>query len=155
MRLPHPGLALDQRTAYRFAVLSAMSTRSVAHVYKRYGLTVGGWRTLSLIGHHEPTYPSEIATRTSVEPDKVTRAVDRLVAQRYVARAVDGADRRRAVLTLTRRGRAVYAAIEGVRRAGERQFLAALTLAERRRFFALLAKLKSQARRLFTDARPR
>jgi DNA-binding MarR family transcriptional regulator len=154
MKLSKAHLDLEHRTSYRFAVLSAASTRSVAGLYRRHGLTIGGWRTLSLIGHHEPINPGAIAERTSVDQDKVTRAVDRLVARGYVTRRVDGADRRRVILRLTPRGRRVYAEIENVRRAIEQKFMGALPPAERARFLASLAKLEAQARRLFSREYP-
>src|SRR3954471_8132025 len=97
-------LDLEHRTAYRFSMLAAQSTRCMADLYRKAGITVGGWRTLSLIGRYEPIYPSSIAERTSVDPDKVTRAVDRLVEKGLVARKVDNADRRRIALRLTARG---------------------------------------------------
>ena len=149
MKLTDAELDLEHRTAYRFAVLSAMSTRSVADLYRRHGLTVGGWRTLSLIGHHEPIHPGSIAARTSVDPDKVTRSVDRLVDNGLVARAEDSADRRRVVLRLTARGRKVYREIEKVRRAMERELLGVLSGGELRAFLGTLDKLEAQARKIF------
>jgi DNA-binding MarR family transcriptional regulator len=149
MKLPKSDLDLEHRTSYRFAVLSAMSTRCVADLYRRHRLTVGGWRTLSLIGHYEPINPGQIAQRTSIEPDKVTRAVDRLVAIGYVVRVPDQKDRRRVVLKLTVAGRRVYAAIERVRRTVERQLLAALSPSELGAFLRSLSKLEAQAHRLF------
>jgi DNA-binding MarR family transcriptional regulator len=149
MKLPKSDLDLEHRTSYRFAVVSAMSNRCVADLYRSHGLTVGGWRTLSLIGHYEPIYPGQIAERTSIEPDKVTRAVDRLVGIGYVARVADDNDRRRVVLKLTRSGRRVYSAIERVRREVEQELLAALSPSERKSFLQSLAKVEAQARRLF------
>lgn len=142
---------LEHRTAYRFAVLSAMSARSVAELYRRHRLTVSGWRTLSLIGHHEPVYPSKVAERSSVERDKVTRAVDRLVRQGLVRRKLDPSDRRRVVLTLTAKGRDVHDEIDHVRRAIERELVGVLSERERRLLGRFLDKLEAQARRLFTD----
>jgi DNA-binding MarR family transcriptional regulator len=119
-------------------------------LYRRLGLTVGGWRTLSLIGRYEPISPGSIAARTSVDADKVTRAVDRLVAKGFVARRVDAADRRRIVLRLTARGLRVYTEIDKVRRAVEEKFLSVLTKDEFARFNALMDKLEAHARRIFT-----
>ena len=142
-------LDLEHRLAYRFAVLSAMSTRSVAEVYRRHGLTIGAWRTLSLIGHYEPTHPGAISQRSSVDPDKITRAVDGLVRKGLVQRRLDAADRRRVVLTLTPRGRKVHDEIDKVRRALERRFVSVLSPQELERFNAALAKLEAHARLLF------
>ncbi|MBS0336586.1 MAG: MarR family transcriptional regulator, partial [Proteobacteria bacterium] len=143
-------LDLEHRTAYRFSIISALSTRCMLDLYRKLGLTVGGWRTLSIIGRYEPIHPGSIAERTSVDPDKVTRAVDRLVAKRLVARKVDSVDRRRIVLTLTARGRRVYAEIDGVRRAVEQKFLSVLTRDELARFNATMDKLEAQARAIFS-----
>jgi DNA-binding MarR family transcriptional regulator len=140
---------VEHRTAYRFAMMSAMSTRSMASVFRRRGLTDLGWRVFSLIGHHEPVHPSHIAKRASFDPDKVSRAVDRLVRGGLVARAVDSADRRRIILTLTPRGKKVYAEIEQERREMEKEFLSVLTTDELRAFRAALDKLEAQSRKLF------
>jgi DNA-binding MarR family transcriptional regulator len=150
MKLIAANLDLEHRTAYRFSMLAAQSTRCMGDLYRRLGLTVSGWSTLSIIGRYEPIYPGSIAERTSVDPDKVTRAVDRLVAKGFVARKVDAADRRRIVLTLTARGRRVYTEIDQVRRAVEKKFLSVLTKDEFARFNAALGKLEVQARRIFT-----
>ena len=150
MKLPAASLDLEHRTAYRFSMLAAQSTRCMSDLYRKLGLTVGGWRTLSLIGRYEPIHPGGIAERTSVDADKVTRAVDRLVGRGMVARKVDARDRRRIVLTLTARGRRVYAEIDAIRRAVEEKFLSVLTRDEIARFTATLDKLEAQARRIFT-----
>jgi DNA-binding MarR family transcriptional regulator len=143
-------LSLEHRSAYRFALISAQTTRSLTGLYRKHGLTVGGWRTLSLIGNYEPIYPSSIAERTSVDPDKVTRAVDRLVGKKLVVRSTDKVDRRRIVLRLTARGRRSYDEIEKVRRQVEVEFLGVLSKEELASFYAILEKLEAQARRMFT-----
>lgn len=143
-------LSVEHRLAYRFSILAAQATRCLSDLYRKGGLTVGGWRTLSLIGRYEPVHPGSIAERTSVDADKVTRAVDRLVSRGLVARKVDAHDRRRIVLTLTARGRKVHDEIDGVRRAVEEKFLSVLSSDELARFYATLGKLESHAARIFT-----
>ena len=149
MKKSGTSLDLEHRTAYRFAIMSALSTRCVADLYRKAGLTVGGWRTLSLIGRYEPIYPSGIAERSSVDPDKVTRAVDRLVDSGFVARKVDQEDRRRVLLTLTARGRRVYVELDHVRRVLESEFLSVLAPQELKQFHATMDKLEAHARRIF------
>lgn len=145
------GLDLEHRPAYRFSILAALSTRALAGLLAEHsGLTVAGWRALSIIGAHEPLSSGSVARHSSMDADKVTRAVDRLVAKRLVAREADEADRRRVVLTLTVRGRKVYGEIDRRRREIDAKFLSVLTEAEREAFFATLDKLELQARRIFT-----
>ena len=149
MKFSASNLSLEHRLAYRFSMLAAMVTRCIGDLYRKHGLTVGGWRTLSIIGRYEPIFPSDIAERTSVDADKVTRAVDRLVTNGLVARKVDAQDRRRIVLTLTARGRRVHSEIDQVRRVTEEKFLSVLTQEEAERFYAALDKLEAQANRIF------
>ena len=92
---------LERSTAYRFSVLETMGTRYLSEMYaSRFRLTVAGWRTLSLIARFAPIYPSEVAYHSSLEADKVTRAVDKMVAKAFVMRKGDRKDRRRVVLIL-------------------------------------------------------
>lgn len=144
---------VEHRTAYRFAMLSALSTRTVAKLLRRHGLTDLGWRVLSLIGHNEPVTPGVISKKATFDPDKVTRAVDRLVRNGLVARRKDSADRRRVILALTARGQKVYAEVEQVRRDMERDFLSVLSAEELLVFHAALDKLEQQARRLYQERR--
>lgn len=144
-------LDLEHRPAYRFSILAAMSTRAMSGLLaERAGITVSGWRALSVIGTFEPVSSGGVARRSSMDADKVTRAVDRLVAKGLVARKVDPEDRRRVALTLTPRGRRIFTDIERSRREIDVEFLSVLSESERRSFFAALDKLELQARRIFT-----
>jgi len=150
--VPEKCLELEQGTAYRFSVLEAMGTRFLSDMYSsRFRLTVAGWRTLSLIGKFAPIYPSEVAYHSSLEADKVTRAVNKLVAKGFVVRKGDRKDRRRVVLMLTPKGRRVYKEIDDIRKAIERRFLSVLSAKEMKAFFAAMDKLEANARLIFKD----
>ena len=102
-------LDLDRRPSYRFAMLADASMRWLARMYvPQHGLSVSGWKTLSVIGRHEPCNPVDVARRTTMNPDKVTRAVDQLVRSKWAERKVDPEDRRRLTLRLTPAGRALH-----------------------------------------------
>lgn len=143
---------LDQRAAYRFSILANLSGGCLADFYtRRFGLTVADWKTMAIIGHHEPLHPGDIAARTSMVPERVSRALDRLVTKGCVARQLDAQDRRRIVVTLSPRGRDAFRAIEAVRAAMEDDFLGVLTGDERAALFRILDKLDEQAHRIFGD----
>jgi len=143
-------LDLEHRPAYRFSILAALSTRAMAGMLaERFSITVAGWKALSMIGAFGPISSGSVARRSSMDPDKVTRAVDQLVDKGLVARKVDREDRRRVVLTLTARGKRAYGEIDGMRRQVDVQFLSVLSETERRNLFAALDKLELQARRIF------
>jgi MarR family transcriptional regulator, temperature-dependent positive regulator of motility len=84
---------------------------------------------------------SEIASSTAFPKNTLSRAVNRLIGLGYVARRIDGDDRRSQILTLTEAGRAVVE--EAMPRfAGlEQEMLAPLSLVEREMLSMLLAKV--------------
>ena len=106
-------LDLENRTAYRFAMLADASMQCLSDMFrKKFGLTVPAWQVLSVIGRFEPMNPSDVASRTSMQADKVTRTVDKLVQAGLLVRGSDSEDRRRIVLKLTAKGRSTFDAID-------------------------------------------
>jgi DNA-binding MarR family transcriptional regulator len=65
---------------------------------------------LATIDRHGPLTPSEVAARERVQRPTITRVVYRLEEAGLVARAVDPADRRSALITVTPAGRALLEA---------------------------------------------
>jgi DNA-binding MarR family transcriptional regulator len=146
---------LENRLAYRFSRLAEMNLRHMAGLYARkHRLSATTWRILSIIGRYEPVFAGTAAQRSTMEPDKVTRAVDRLVRLGLVVRNTDVADRRRVILCLSSRGRTVYGEIERAFQKLDAKWRGALTAEEERTFTALLGKLETQANELFTSGRP-
>ena len=154
-RRPPPGgvaLDLERRLTYRFSILSAKVVRTVAKMYgPKYGLLPSGWKAMAAIGRYGPVSAKEVCAHITVEPDKVTRAVDRLVERGYVKREQDAVDRRRVALTLTSAGRKVYEDIEFLTRAVELELLRALSSEERKSLARTLAKLEDEAGRCLDE----
>ena len=141
---------LQQRTAYRFSLLAARQTRCLAEMYiQQFGLSVSRWKVLAIIGHYAPMSAKEVAERTSLEPVKVTRAVDGLVAQKFINRRRDPVDRRRVILSLSAKGTRVYNQSETMRRVIDGEFLQILNSAEKQMFYTLLDKLEQRAAAIF------
>lgn len=139
------------RTTYRFALIATLGMRCLSGLFTgRHGLTTNGWRALNIIGRYEPIHPSEVADRTTMERDRVTRTVDTLVAAGWVSRRADPQDGRRVQLRLTRGGRVVYRDVERLRLAIEGELLGALADDELRVFYAAVAKLEARARDTLT-----
>ena len=142
------GVALDleRRLSYRFSILSTKVIRCVAEMYgPKYGLLPSGWKAMAAIGRFGPVSGKEVCAHTTVEPDKVTRAVDRLVQLGYVERKQDVADGRRVALSLTFLGRKVYADIEGLTRRVELDLQKGVSKQERDTLSRILCKLEGRA----------
>jgi len=146
------GIRLDQQqwVAYRLSILTGYNMRGLAVMYKkRFGLSVAQWRVLTVIGRHAPASATTVAGYTSLEPDKVTRAVDTLVRFGLVKRRSDQRDLRFVVLTLSPKGMRVNKEIEKVRNAMELEFVSALTRREVKMLYDLLDKLQVRAEQMF------
>ena len=145
--------SLERRLAYRFSILSTLNVRCIGSVYsKKFGLSTAGWRIMSIIGRYEPIFPGVAAQRSTMDADKVTRAVDRLVEMGYVIRNTDAADRRRVILCLTSRGRAVYEEVEELHQNMDAQWRVALSKEENAALDAIMDKLEVRARELFSES---
>lgn len=97
--------------------------------------------TLFCIAHLEHPTATDVTELTGIPKNSVSRAVARLLKQGLVKRAADASDGRRAVLSMTPRGRKLYESV--LPRFQERQdrMVAVLTPAERQEFSRLLNKL--------------
>ena len=75
---------------------------------ERYGMLRTEWRVLFHLGAHGNLTARDVCDRARLHKTKVSRAVAALEAKRMLARTVSEADRRREILSLTRRGAAAY-----------------------------------------------
>jgi DNA-binding MarR family transcriptional regulator len=143
-------LRLDRRTSYRFSIIARRQTRRLAEMHSaRFGLSVNGWKLLSVIEYFGPLSATEAGAHTSLEPAKVTRGIDTLAEQGLVVRREDRADRRRTILSLSAKGKRIHDKIEQVSRALEQELLSALTPAEREMLYLVLDKLERRSSEIF------
>src|SRR5437868_124563 len=97
------------RIAYQFSVMSTLQTRALADMYvRKFGLPVNCWWVMAVIGRFPGGSASNVVGHTTLEADKVTRALDVLVGRGLVRRRQDEKDRRRVVLSLSAKGRKVF-----------------------------------------------
>jgi DNA-binding MarR family transcriptional regulator len=148
-RSPHSNIHAE-RTTYRFSILAARQTRCLSEMYAHnFELSVSQWKVLPIVGYYGPMSAKDVGERTSLEPEKVTRAVDQLVARGLVSRRTDPKDRRRVVLSLAAKGKDVFTESEQFRSVIETEFLKALQPKERAAFHRILDKLERRAAIMF------
>ena len=112
------------------------------------GLTITEVHTIVAVGLHERNAMTAVAARLGVTLATLTTAVNKLVAKGYIERTRDEGDRRKVLLSLTKRGRQVYRAHGLFHRAMLEEALADLTDEEERVLSRALSKVKT-----FFDAR--
>jgi DNA-binding MarR family transcriptional regulator len=142
---------LKQRTTYRFSLILKRLVDCLAEMHQtKFGITINGWKVMSVVGRFAPLAAVEVGQFVSLEPDRVTRTVDVLVKQGIVARRQDKQDRRRISLSLTAKGKRIQEQIERVRYALEYEFLSVLDDTELETLYRILDKLEPQAKSIFT-----
>lgn len=143
-------IPLNQRVSYRFSLIVKRLDQALAALHaKKFGISVNNWKIMRTIAFFGPLSATELGARTSLDPDKITRAVDTLVQRSYVIRREDETDRRKVVLTLSARGRRVHDRIEAVESAMEAEFLSVLTADEQRVLLSSLGKLEQHSSVVF------
>ena len=130
-------------------MLSNTVSSALAGAYaRRFGLTIPEWRVIAVLARAPGLSAAGVAERTAMDKVAVSRAVTGLTRSGRVRRLLATSDKRRSVLSLTARGRAVYRRIVPLALAYERRLLAEMSPAEKLQFEELLSRLQDRARRL-------
>jgi len=135
-------LRLDGFLPYRLSVLSNAVSRKIADMYEReFDISIWQWRIIAVLGESDGLTSTEVANRTLMDKPAVSRAAANLTERGIISRKSDDADRRKAELRLTDKGREIYAAIKPRALAYERELLASLSPEESRMLHGLLTRL--------------
>jgi DNA-binding MarR family transcriptional regulator len=143
---PPPALELETFLPYRLSVLANRVSRALAEVYEaRFGITPSEWRLIAILARFGPMSANGVCDRSAMDKVQVSRAVARAGAAGLVDRRIDHEDRRRSVLTLTARGRAVHDEIVPLAREVEARLLDGLDAGERAVLSELIDRLGRRA----------
>jgi len=152
MPAPTQALELENFLPYRLSILAQIVSEALHDRYvEPFGLSVTQWRVMAALGRFAPLTASDIGQRIVMDKVAVSRAVAGLMKRRLIERATDQADRRRAELRLSARGRAMHARIVPIALAYEKRLYEALRPEERRSFDEQTERLFAHARSLRGD----
>ena len=149
--MPKPAQALDLENflPYRLSILAQLVSESLHDLYAGpFGLTVTQWRVMAALGRFAPLTASEVGLRTVMDKVAISRAVAGLMKRGLVERATDRADRRRASLRLSARGKAMHGRIVPLALEYEAKLYKSLTPNERQTFNSLSDRLFARAEAL-------
>ena len=145
-----PGLDLDRFLPYQVSLLAARLSAALSRVYaERFGISIPEWRVIAHLSQHRKVSVREVQARVGMDKSKVSRAAARLETAGLVEKRVNPGDRRLVELSLTRKGRRLFAEIAPLALAFEADLVAALPPAEaealRSAVAALLARTEGVA----------
>jgi DNA-binding MarR family transcriptional regulator len=99
------------------------------------------FRVLAALDEHGPASQADVGRWTGIDRSDVVAIVDDLVARGLARREPDLADRRRNVITISKRGSVALERLDGILEDVQDAVLAPLTVSERRTLVRLLRKL--------------
>lgn len=111
------------------------------------------YRLLAALAEFGPASQIELGRRCGLDRSDVVTSIDALVERRFVERTTDPHDRRRNIISLTRRGRARLAELDGAVTAVQDEAFAPLDPADRVRLADLLSRIVDHRARVDTRAR--
>lgn len=134
-----PPARLRDLTSWQVSKASTLGSRLTA---RRMPLSArSDFAVLAALEEYGPLSQAEIGRRLALDRNDVNGVLNRLQEQGRVRREVDGTDRRRNVVTLTRDGRAHLGQLQEHADAVQAELLEGLTAPEQRQLRRLLAKL--------------
>ena len=100
---------------------------------------------MAVLGEHPGSSADEVSSKTQIEKSIVSRSLHKLLKRHLVSREVEGSDRRRQNLSLTKVGNDVYAQIVPVSLEHEARLLECFSEQERAVFDDLVERLYKHA----------
>jgi DNA-binding MarR family transcriptional regulator len=138
--------ALIHELAHALSRAERSVVRQLARILDDEGVTVDQWRILQLLADGRGHRMSELSEFAFLPAASLTRVVDRMVTDGLVHRRVDTLDRRRVLVHLTARGRALSRRLAAVAAREQHALLDGADPAETERLLALLDGLADRLR---------
>jgi len=110
------------------------------------GLRLWHLAVLAALADFGPHAQRDLSTRLSVDPSDMAKVIDQLTAPGYLDRSRDAADRRRVLVTITRRGHDLLTELMEEASEVDRTLLGGLSAAEQNQLHSLLLKVFATAR---------
>ena len=129
------------RPTWLLSRANARSQALLADAFGRAGMRGYHFRVLAALEEHGPASQADLSRTTGIDTSDVVAAVNHLVSSGYARRQPDEVDRRRNVISITKRGLAAVDRVGRVVDDVQAEVMAPLSPAERKTFLRLLAKL--------------
>ncbi|SOD72561.1 DNA-binding MarR family transcriptional regulator [Jatrophihabitans sp. GAS493] len=136
---------LEQKPTWLISQLYLRAHRLLADGFADAGSRGYHYRLLAALEEQGPTSQAELGRATGMDRSDVVAALNELADGGYVRRSPDAEDRRRNVITMTRRGIRRLADLEPVVAAAQVSLLAALSRTEQAQLLALMRKVVDAA----------
>ncbi len=130
---------------YQLSILSNLVSGLIAEEYKaRFGITVPEWRVIVVLANAGELTATDIAEATLMDKVRVTRTVQSLIKAKIASRRASKEDGRSTLLTLTKKGLAIYNEIIPLAKEAESKIMETLTPKDRKDLQRMIKKMSAQ-----------
>ena len=136
--LKHEAIHLGYRVGY---VSNFYSGPVYKHIEQEFGIRRPKFATLFTLAQLTETSASEICLLTGIAKNTLSRAVNEMLHDGLLTRALDNKDNRRSILMLTTKGRTLYEKILPLFVVRQKHMVSVLTQQEAKMFKKILDKL--------------
>jgi DNA-binding MarR family transcriptional regulator len=141
------GRFIDDYLLYLLALASHQASGEFHAQLKGLGVPVATWRVLGALVDVEGETVSALARHVLLNQPTLTKMLDRMAAQGLIERTASAGDRRKVLVRITGRGRAMVDELKGRARVHEAEVLAAYDPGEVERLKAMLRTLIARSDR--------
>lgn len=140
---PAPGApSLEEILPYQINRLSFRMNQLLARDLHRRGMTIARWRILSVLATQEAATVNELAAAAMIEQSTLSRALQRLEAERHIRRLEDTSDARVRRVSLTETGRGEFEAVRDITLSHVARILRGLDDTDRHLLQRLVARMR-------------
>ena len=149
-----PTLKLEEFLPYRLNVCASLVSQALSRVYAdRHKIGVPEWRVLVTLGQFGVMTGKAVGGHSHMHKTKVSRAVALLERRKLVARRINRADLREALLSLTPAGREIYNDLAPIATDFARDLLGVLSPSDRSALDRALTQLIDRSLELANERR--
>jgi DNA-binding MarR family transcriptional regulator len=105
---------MEDHFAYLIASLSRQLDEEVRERIRPEGIPVEQFRVLGLLSERDGASMRGLASQALVDPTTLTKMIDKMVTEALVYRAPDPEDRRKVLIYLAPKGKALYRRLSGI-----------------------------------------
>jgi DNA-binding MarR family transcriptional regulator len=135
---------MEDQLAYLIATVNRQLEEELQETLRPEGVPIEQFRIMNALVSSNGRSMRDLASIVLVDPSSLTKIVDRMVTESLVYRAVAPDDRRRILIFLTARGKALNNKLKGVLGKQQRNLVGRLDLSNAKQLDRILRQLKDR-----------
>lgn len=118
---------MEDQLAYLIASVNRQLEDELAETLKPEGIPIEQFRILSALTSVDARSMRDLAAAVLIDPASLTKIIDRMVSEALVYRTLDPGDRRKVLICIADKGKALYARLQGLHEDQQKRLISQLS----------------------------